>query len=683
MRKIIITIFVFILLIASAFFSIRFLIDYKNDKTTANGEPSELISLDLEKDNEYYTIKYNLDDGIIQDNPTKYNLFTETFTLNNPIKEGYDFIGWTGTDLNEPKLQVTICKGSSGDLEFTANYKLILNAPTISKQGSIISWPAVDNAVSYTINLNGYTCKTNNLSFDLTEIKDYIIEGKNIVKVRADSKTSISSQYSNVITFNTDILSVPIAKVEGTIFSWQSVANAESYTFSIGGFTETTSETSINLLNYSDYLSSTGHTFVKVKANAKSDDVSSIGSVYCENIEFLSILGEVSLTIDNNILRWTSIDYALYYEIYLNGNLVQKIYEATAFDILILESKLNSTNTVYIKACRNGFVSSQSNLVNYTYFNVAELDNLQIEGEFTRNSDYCTLDATNYVYKNSSKYKVNSNYLKTRFEIGTSGYGGWNIVDKETDNLVSHNLFNTDWNLMFLAFSVEFDFSTYRLTFNDSNQSLQNNSVNMGKLLLYINSCYVPGVDTQIIDLSGMFKFVNLTSNAEYIPNHFSIKVHYGEMFSSVSFSENCDYSLDEFESYDMCYIQYVLVLRYKLQSIDVNLKDINGTIITIPPKLEEEGLNYTAKLNEYKSYKFKLDDNHYFMIKDILSLVDALGVDSKAKVDEKAYLSSWQGHSYEKFDITNYIDVYTNDGTHIDYNYTLRLTYVLSASLG
>ena len=70
----------------------------------------------------YYTITYNLDGGIAN-NPDKYNLFTETFTLNNPTKQGYDFVGWTNSDMTEPTLTVIIAQGSSGNKEFTANYE--------------------------------------------------------------------------------------------------------------------------------------------------------------------------------------------------------------------------------------------------------------------------------------------------------------------------------------------------------------------------------------------------------------------------------------------------------------------------------------------------------------------------------------------------------------------------------
>lgn len=71
-----------------------------------------------------YTISYTLNDGVVSAaNPTTYNVETETFTLNNPTKDGYTFKGWSGTDLTgDENKTVTISKGSTGDRSYTANF---------------------------------------------------------------------------------------------------------------------------------------------------------------------------------------------------------------------------------------------------------------------------------------------------------------------------------------------------------------------------------------------------------------------------------------------------------------------------------------------------------------------------------------------------------------------------------
>ncbi len=74
----------------------------------------EQIKSGYEKDagevynNKKYNITYDLAGGTVSGNPTTYTVQTETFTLNNPVKEGYTFVGWTegqdniGTIIDQP-----------------------------------------------------------------------------------------------------------------------------------------------------------------------------------------------------------------------------------------------------------------------------------------------------------------------------------------------------------------------------------------------------------------------------------------------------------------------------------------------------------------------------------------------------------------------------------------------------
>lgn len=71
---------------------------------------------------EEYAITYELDGGIDGGNPTSYNS-GDAFSLNTPVRVGYDFIGWTGGGYDEPSLLVKIEKGSEGALSFKANWK--------------------------------------------------------------------------------------------------------------------------------------------------------------------------------------------------------------------------------------------------------------------------------------------------------------------------------------------------------------------------------------------------------------------------------------------------------------------------------------------------------------------------------------------------------------------------------
>ncbi|MBO5468113.1 MAG: InlB B-repeat-containing protein, partial [Prevotella sp.] len=72
-----------------------------------------------------YSITYDLAEGTLAEgmtNPTSYTIESENITLVNPIREGYTFEGWIGTDLAEATQSVTIAKGSYGDRNYTATW---------------------------------------------------------------------------------------------------------------------------------------------------------------------------------------------------------------------------------------------------------------------------------------------------------------------------------------------------------------------------------------------------------------------------------------------------------------------------------------------------------------------------------------------------------------------------------
>ena len=99
-----------------------------------------------------YPITYNLNGGSLQEGKTNRSKYTveDEFTLNNPSKEGYEFIGWTGTDLTGNTIDVTVERGSIGAREYTANYRTI--AYTISYEGlTNEEATALNNPTTYTI----------------------------------------------------------------------------------------------------------------------------------------------------------------------------------------------------------------------------------------------------------------------------------------------------------------------------------------------------------------------------------------------------------------------------------------------------------------------------------------------------------------------------------------------------
>ena len=117
-----------------------------------------------------YNITYQNTDGstFVTANPENYTVETESFTLNNPTKDGYIFKGWSGTDLTgESNQEVTIAKGSIGARSYTANFVEIYNITYDLANGSLpqgTTNPATYSVLSDEITLNnptrtGYTFK--------------------------------------------------------------------------------------------------------------------------------------------------------------------------------------------------------------------------------------------------------------------------------------------------------------------------------------------------------------------------------------------------------------------------------------------------------------------------------------------------------------------------------------------
>ena len=90
---------------------------------------------------ESYTISYKLVGGTLppgQTNPTTYNVDTPTFTLVNPTREGYDFLGWI--DMRDPMLEtkptITITQGSTGSKSYRAMWTPSESIPVTAHQPS-------------------------------------------------------------------------------------------------------------------------------------------------------------------------------------------------------------------------------------------------------------------------------------------------------------------------------------------------------------------------------------------------------------------------------------------------------------------------------------------------------------------------------------------------------------------
>ena len=72
-----------------------------------------------------YRIEYILNGGWVNNIIRGYNAKTLPITLKNPTKDGYEFVGWTGSNSETPELEVILDEYTSGDLIFEANWEAI------------------------------------------------------------------------------------------------------------------------------------------------------------------------------------------------------------------------------------------------------------------------------------------------------------------------------------------------------------------------------------------------------------------------------------------------------------------------------------------------------------------------------------------------------------------------------
>lgn len=84
-----------------------------------------------------YSISYNLNGGKLPEgksNPETYTIEDE-ITLAAPVRDGYTFAGWSGTDVPQPVTALVIPKGSYGDRSYAANWNRIRHSVVFNMGG--------------------------------------------------------------------------------------------------------------------------------------------------------------------------------------------------------------------------------------------------------------------------------------------------------------------------------------------------------------------------------------------------------------------------------------------------------------------------------------------------------------------------------------------------------------------
>lgn len=153
------------------------------------------------------------------------------------------------------------------------NY-LTLEAPTVAVNGTIVSWTKVENAVDYTIKIDGRIISTN-VTAESFDVSPYVAEVKTYtIAVVANANGWYYESAEGTATFvKTGALSSPVPTASGSVISWTKVLGATAYDVYVGGekvltVTETTADISAHLQQ--------GENKVKIVATAEgfSDGVS-------------------------------------------------------------------------------------------------------------------------------------------------------------------------------------------------------------------------------------------------------------------------------------------------------------------------------------------------------------------------------------------------------------------------
>jgi len=188
-----------------------------------------------------YSISYDLDGGVINGiYRTNYSIFTSDFTLPKPVKDGCEFVGWTSEDILEPNLNVVIKNGSTGNLQFTANYFIPFAVPVIKfdSTNNVFTIELDDRTESSTILLNDNIILENETTFDLDDYKNSLINGNNSVTVKALFEGTIEEKtysfaYSDIYGVDANLYVVDLNEFNHSTLeqSYTSSYNNLKYTF--------------------------------------------------------------------------------------------------------------------------------------------------------------------------------------------------------------------------------------------------------------------------------------------------------------------------------------------------------------------------------------------------------------------------------------------------------------------
>jgi len=172
-----------------------------------------------------YTITYETDNGVYEPsvtNPVEYTI-EDDITIHNPTRSGFEFLGWTGTDLTTPSLNVTFSK-KTGNRTYYENFKVldaVLNSgytPTIGK----ITPTCLENETNERIKTAYiYTISVPKKYAEGDEKYPLMVDVDGVALDRIVGSTSISDDNNYLVTHEEDAttlsIQIPVQYITGKV----------------------------------------------------------------------------------------------------------------------------------------------------------------------------------------------------------------------------------------------------------------------------------------------------------------------------------------------------------------------------------------------------------------------------------------------------------------------------------
>ena len=241
---------------------------------------------------------------------------------------------------------------------------------TVNEADETLSWNDVANAEYYEYKINDGDWTRFNRTVSLKEMG----QGDIVVSVRAVAHGYNSSEPA-VFTYSKTRLATPVEiTVDGDTLSWNTVADAVSYTVNIDG-TEYLVETG-NSMKLPQSIDDWMNMLISVRANGATE---AENSLYSDVKEFTATL-EGKVYYENGQVVWSSIVGAVKYGVKINDG--EEISVVSKFSSQSIEFTRKGINTVSVRYYDNVGAPSEWETIEVEVFAVSLSYNFEYQGDF-------------------------------------------------------------------------------------------------------------------------------------------------------------------------------------------------------------------------------------------------------------------------------------------------------------